>query len=294
MFDLNNLGIAGPPFAKWKPVDLLDFMKELGISRLDCSYRHIDAVGAKVLRELLDERDLQAIVVSVSPYLGRVGAPEGGSAIQEMLLRAVEDAKTLGAGCVQFHTAVPEEDDVDAVCRRIAAELSPVLDAAASAGVKLVLENNFDSRLEDQLGRNPAREPETIAALVAATGAEHFRVTFDACNFYVAGIEPFPYAFRVLQPYIENIHIKDATRYSAALYPAKDGDRWHVVKDSIAGSWLAVPVGSGALSWTSMLGELSMSDFAGTLIFEPTATEEALSQWCLDSLAWLRGQAALS
>lgn len=293
MFDIKTLGIAGPAFAAWDPVELLDLMKTLGLSKLDCSYKHIDALGPAKLRALLDEHGMEAIVVSVSPYLGRVGgAPITGTSIQEVLIRAVGDAVTLGAGCVQFHTAVPEEGDTEATNRRIAYELSPVLEASANAGIKLVLENNFDSRLEDKLGRNPARNPETIAALVASTGAEHFRVTFDACNFYVSGVEPFPYAFRVLEPYIENIHIKDATRYSAELYPT-DSDTQRIIEDSITGSWLAVPVGAGALPWVSVLRHLQGSDFSGQLIFEPTAAPKMLGQWCFDSLAYLNQQSSL-
>lgn len=285
--DRHEFGIAGPAFGHWTFDDLLDLMDELGFYKLDCSYKHISILGAERMRRLLDERGMKALVVSVSPYLGRIGEADGEHRGTQALLTAITDAQALGADVVQFHTATPSNDNVAATHELIMEDLVGPIEAAKAAGLTLVLENNFDNHGEDAHERNPARRPESISALLECAGHDALGITFDACNFYLSGTEAFPHGWRLLQDSVVTVHMKDATRYDERLYGPRESLAG-IYEDSVTGTYLPVPVGLGALPWSQLMAAIRETRPGANLLFEATTSDGDQRRWLKQSLAFLR------
>jgi sugar phosphate isomerase/epimerase len=51
-----------------------------------------------------------------------------------------------------------------------------------------------------------------------------FKTTFDPANFIQCEVEPYPYAYELLKPYIEYVHIKDAEMNTGNCLPSGYGD----------------------------------------------------------------------
>ena len=113
----------------------------------------------------------------------------------------------------------------DEIVERYKRRMEPCHDLAAEQGTTMLLENHFDLRNEDPERTDVVREPELTARFLDALDAPHVRVNFDAGNVYAAGIEPWPYGYRILRDYIAYAHLKGMARYSEKLYGARGSVR---------------------------------------------------------------------
>ncbi len=185
-------------------------------------------------------------------------------ASQQALLRdGIELAHRLGAPIANTyfgHGAVWNDDFAIATYIR---HVQPCLELAVKNGVTICLENEFDVLRDDPQASDITRRPECIRELVERIGSPHFRLTFDACNFYFAGVEPYPLAYEVLRDYIAYVHLKDGTRYTAAYGP--DALRF----TDLSGEYVCTPVGQGAINHQALLARLKADGYDGFVALEP-------------------------
>lgn len=282
-----QLAITGNSFRGQPLPWLFEMMTDvLGIHVLDCNYSNIDSVGITQFARLLDKYGITPAVISVSPALGRIGSVSGREQARASLLRAIHDAQVVGAPAIQFHTDVPDATTpADRQCG-ILEDLKPVLDEAAEAGVCVLLENNFDSRSEDPRGVNPARSPFTLAGLFEAASSGNFGFTFDPCNFYLAGVDPYPTAYAIMRPYIHGVHLKNCEPLQKGVY--QDKEPKVTLTDSQTGPHVPTPLKQGSVPWAAILQALENSSYEGYLILEPLAPDGDLVTWCREACSYLR------
>ena len=258
-------------------LNCVDFIGE----GLDAAYRMAAESGIEWL-ELFHERhyteaDGERVVAEVADRGLRVSAVDGLSQLyrepalaernQRLLLYQIElAAKAEAPYAVTYFGFGGERDDRRAI-GVYTERLGPCLERAEELGVTILLENEFDSAALDPEGTDVTRRPEVVRELVEQVGSERFRTNFDAANYYFAGVEPFPYAFEVLEDVIEHVHVKDGHRLTP-LGPAHDDELYLRTRDyDREYGWC--PVGEGAVNWDGLLRRLVRRGYDGFVALEP-------------------------
>jgi sugar phosphate isomerase/epimerase len=158
-------------------------------------------------------------------------------------------------------------------------EMKSCLEAAEKHGVIVLVEN-------EPRERDVTRNASGTLLLMEAIESPWLRLCFDPTNFYAAGEEPYPLAYRMLKSYIAYIHIKDAARYSPLLHGTKMEQ--HVKTHHPGGQFVYVPVGEGGVNYGSLLRQLKTDGYKGFLSLEPHTIPERLFPTYQATLATLR------
>ena len=137
--------------------------------------------------------------------------------------------------------------------------------------------------MPEAIASDITRRPERMRELVERINSPHFRLTFDACNFYFAGVEPYPYAYELLQDYIVYVHLKDGARYD----PRRYGDRVLRFTDH-SGEYVCLPLGQGAINYQGLLTRLKADGYTGFLTLEPHVEPERVAETYQQMLAYLK------
>jgi sugar phosphate isomerase/epimerase len=155
--------------------------------------------------------------------------------------------------------------------------LEPCLKRATQLGVTIVLENEFNAFGVDPAKSDITRRPRSLLKLVETAASPHFRLNFDACNFYCAGVEPYPYAYEMLKGYIAYVHVKDGSVYDPDSH--QSATLWRRYRD-YEQEYIMRPMGEGAVNWAALLARLSAEGYSGFLTLEPhSAKSEMGSAW---------------
>ena len=211
-------------------------------------YEHRDVARA---RQLLADNGMTAACVTLGfRVIGRCAA-EGPAFGTEALKGAVDAAAHLGARVVNCYLAgLPVATFVEA--------MRPAADYAGRHGVTIVLENEAHDDSGTAAG---------VRSILEAVGSPHFGTLFDACNYYQAGEEAFPYAYEVLKPHVRYAHVKGGCRYRPDLIPrAHRGGTLRGVPDAHIGY---VPIADGAVNVDGLLQRLAHDNYRGFVTLEP-------------------------
>ncbi len=182
---------------------------------------------------------------------------------QKAIFLAMDIASTYGANFVTTYLGANPNRDFLTTLKLYVQNVRECIVEAEARGITLLLENMFDHKDEDIRGEKPTRYAEGTRALVDMMGSDHFGITFDPVNFYICGVEPYPYAYEFLQPFIKNVHVKDTKKYNEFLYGSRDGKP--IWRDSVSGEFISVPAGKGAINWFGIMQGLRRDGFSGYL-----------------------------
>lgn len=150
--------------------------------------------------------------------------------------------------------------------------LEPCLDLAAEKGITLLLENHFDLRNEDPQKRDPVREPDLTALFIEALNIPQVGINYDPGNLYCAGIEPWPYAYRILKDFMVYAHLKGMGCFSEGIYGSiKDHE---TLSDSHTGTYIPVAIGDGGINYWGLLQEMERDGAVEFAAFEDHARPE--------------------
>ncbi|MEM7346881.1 MAG: sugar phosphate isomerase/epimerase family protein, partial [Chloroflexota bacterium] len=202
------------------------------------------------------------------------------------IIEGIKLAETLGAPNVNTYMGGNPERDMMTTIQLYQRTMEPCFEAAAARNITVLLENHFDNRNEDPTGEDVARRPETLQYLFEVIDAPNFKLTYDPCNFYIAGEEAYPAAYQHLQPHIGYVHVKDATRYSELLHGA--ADQYKLLPDSINGRYLPVSLAEGAVNFEGILHKLSQDGYQGYLTVEPHTEVARVERVGFENVEYLR------
>lgn len=217
------------------------------LAKLGIGYFEPRGIDGKNIADISDD-ECDALAEKMKKYgikASSIGSPIGKIGIEEdfephlaKLLRVIDIAKRLGTKYIRvFSFYIPNgraaEDFRGEVMRRMTA----MCDAAEKNGIVLLHENE-----KGIYGDNAGR----CADILRTVGSPSLRAVFDPANFVQCGQPTYPEAFDMLAPYIEYMHIKDATA---------DGS--------------VVPAGGGIGKVGEILAALGERDYSGFLSLEP-------------------------
>jgi sugar phosphate isomerase/epimerase len=261
---------------------LLDDAQRFGAQGIELWHPGNTAVeGLDQSLKLIEQSGLEVAAVG---NMIQLAAPGYDDSRQAALTELVDIAERLEAPFVNTYFGFAETKDDQKIIELYAERLSPCLERAAQAGVIIVIENECDIADEDPAESDVTRTPEGVRALVQHVNSPNFRVTFDAVNFYLAEVEPFPYAYNILADIIAYVHMKDGARYRAEDY-ADDARLWHEHDDRW---YVALPLGEGAVNQEGLLRRLRQDGYEGFLTLEPHVPEAHHDETCANAFRYLR------
>ncbi len=220
----------------------LKVMNELEISHIEV--RGIDGVNVSKytpdqMKEIKKKFDAANIKVS------SIGSPIGKIKITDPMddhinefKNIIEIAKIMDTKYIRlFSFFMPKEEDPTIYRDEVLKRMQMFVDTAKGSGLILLHENE-----KGIYGDNAARCLDVLESI----GSENLKAVFDPANFIQCGQETYPEAYNMLKPYIEYMHIKDAS---------KDGN--------------VVPAGTGEGKVKEILADLKATGYEGFLSLEP-------------------------
>lgn len=191
------------------------------------------------------------------------------SLVKHHVSSAIAAARELNSPFVNVYSGYRTDDSVFDNMFRFKRLMAPLLGEAQESGVGILLENYYDpaSYADDARGQHFMRTPDATLMLMDFIGHPALGVIWDPCNHYLAGVEPWPFAYSILRPVIRYVHAKSATRYVRGLHG--DSPPGAMAIDTITGSYFHVPIDQGAVNWWGILRQLRADSFGGTVLLEP-------------------------
>lgn len=261
-----RLALSGTDLEPDEPLaELIEGAWELAVRHVELWYpRNTDAAGVEATLDQLDRSGLQVACVSTGSELYR---NQGADADVDLLLAGIRLAGRCGAPFANTYFGYASRMDDELAIATYRRNLAPCLEEAEQLGVTIVLENEFNAFGVDPAGSDVTRRPCSLRRLFEEVDHPRFRLNFDASNFYCAGVEAFPYAFRQLAPFIAYAHVKDCCRF---LSDSGEAAPWKIYADS-EDRYLTQPLGEGAVNWRGLFAALRTAGYTGFLTLEPHA-----------------------
>ena len=288
--ETSQIAFSSTEFAEGELPLFLDTAEQFGVRNLELWFpKHVNPPNATDVKDELDRRGMRCVCVSTWSQLNT------DSETIKRVLTGIELAEVLGAGLTNtYFGANPSRSREEAV-DAYAVAIAPAVERARGAGVAITLENEFDVEGKDAACSDVTRRADGSRAIWEAVDSPHFTLTFDPGNYYVAGEEAFPRAYKILWEAFAYVHIKDVTRLAHGVgstvgcgprYEQISGVRQRVVTDP-TGEYVFVPVGDGAINWAGLLEALKANEYRGFLTLEPHTTRELLNECYRRSLGFL-------
>lgn len=267
-----QLAISGTEFEPEDSVDaLLQSAIELQISFIELWHpRNTAKDGLEATVNKISHSGVQVACISTGSELYRDG---GSSGDQRLLIEGIRLAELLGARYANTYFGHYRVFDDQRAISTYIHYLNPCLQEARNRNVTIVLENEFDAFGWDPARSDITRRPASLRQLFESVDDPHFRMNFDPCNFYCAGVEAYPYAYRLLSPFIAYCHVKDGGRCDPDIDAIDPRHGWRRFND-YENQFVTAPLGQGAISWASIIATLRADGYRGFLTLEPHAEPE--------------------
>ena len=241
---------------------MLTLFAELGADAVEPAPWNIASVGVEEFGRLADEHRLTVSCVATGIDY-RFGS-EPVQDVRRALRRSIDEAAALRCPLVTTYVGGDADAAYDATIAEIREGIAPCAQYASSLGIRILVENVFDTRGDDPTGRKLSRTVEGCRQLMEQLADLEVGMTLDPCNFLVANEDPWD-AFEQLSGFVGNIHIKDAA-------PASDGSEtldgrvvWH---DTVGGAFVGLPSGEGHSRLDLIIRAAIAGGFDGPLTIE--------------------------
>jgi len=235
--------------------------KKVGFSTIETGT--CPEIGEKEFNDycsLIREYGLKAPVVHDWYHFFSPTAPDEIREVTARFLQNLERARAMGADKLIWYTGSNPDCSGEEAVKWLLDRLQPVLARAASLGVIILLESEF---CED--GRDPSSSVTFIESLLNKADNPFLRINFDPANTYVAGEEPFPFAYGRLKKWIRHVHLKDVFLYHPESYP--EGAPGHLQKGKDRAG-ICCPLGAGAVNTWGLLQALKKDGYKDYLSLE--------------------------
>lgn len=262
----DRIAVSGYDYQHLEFTQFLDMLRQWEIKYIELWPGNVTGWPVERIKEVLASRDISVICVNVGVAFFPNKTGEATRA-QAGIIESIKLAEKLGAPYVNTYMGGNPQRNMMTTIKLYRSTIQPCLELASERNITVLLENHFDNRSEDPQGQDIARRPETLRYLFEVIDSPCFKLTYDPCNFYIAGEEPYPHAYQLLRDYIGYVHIKDATQYSELLHGPYS--QYKLLSDSIRGRFLPLDMGRGAVNFAGIFNSLLEDRYQGYLTVEP-------------------------
>ena len=289
-----NLAVSGQALAHTKSLEeILIILNRLGIESIELWPANIPLENAPIKGQgaryegrsiaeagkLLKAHGVSLACVSVSGAFDKEMV-EDPDMYCSSLCYAIEVAGELGSTIVN-HYCYHLAKDADADMSGLLKIWEPATKKAEDSKVTLVLENE---------AHDATRTPGGMLKILKSVDSEYFRTNYDACNYYHASQEGFPYAYDVLKDYIAYVHIKNACIYNPDAGHDEES-KGAVFTGEHAPNDIYYPVISeGAVNIDAIMLRLKSDGYEGYCTFEPHTTPVNVERYWEADLTYLRSR----
>jgi len=214
--------------------------------------QHLNDEEVSRIRRTLDTAGLRVCAIASPVFKCELDDDPAHRDHLEYLQSCIRVAKALDTSIIRLFTFW-KRGPSQPVWEKIKKKFRPALPIAEDGGVILGLENEASTYVAT--AAEAKRFIEEMASPVV-------KVVWDPCNEVYAeeGITPYPDAYRLVEPWMVHLHVKDAKR---------DGD---------AKEATIMPVGEGVVDWKGQFGELLAKKYDGYACLETHWRPQALSE----------------
>lgn len=244
--------------------------------------KNFEVEGIECSLSLLSEAGIRISCISTGSELYRSG---GSLNDQKLLMQAIQLASKAQAPFANTYFGYSLIQDDKKAISEYQKYLKPCLLLAEKLGVTIVLENEFDLFGVDLSQSDITRRPFSLLQMMEQVDSPNFKLTFDACNYYYTGLEPFPLAYEILNPYIAYIQVKDGKCYSPEVHA--QNSLWKTYKD-FDREYIMQPLGQGAINWFGLIYRLKANGYTGFLSFEPHSKRKFIEKSWTQSINYVR------
>lgn len=201
-----------------------NFNKQLAaVKDFGINYIEIRGVDGKNISDLTHEEilevkaalDREKVKVSaIGSPIGKIGITDPFEPHFEKFKDIIETAKILDTKYIRiFSFYIPDGEKPENYRDEVMHRMKAFADEAEKQGVILLHENE-----KGIYGDRGVR----CLDIFKTVSSPNLRATFDPANFLQSGDVPYPFAYAMLEPYIEYMHIKDAL-FSGEVVPGGEG-----------------------------------------------------------------------
>ncbi len=238
-----------------------------GTPEEDERFEKRDVAGAA---RLLKQRGFECACVTLGFWAAPLCfAAGGGARYTEALMGAVAAAEALGAKLVNtYNVGIPLSIWAEAA--------KPAADHAASKDIVITLENE---------AHDESALPENVAAVCERIGSPGLATQYDPCNYYHAGLEPFPHAYEVIKKHIRYVHLKGGCRFNPDIPGIHKGS---TMRESTRDFIGYLPLPEAAFNVEAIVHALKRDGYQGWLTLEPHVASENVLGFYQKEIPYLR------
>jgi len=190
---------------------------------------------------------------------------------------AVDVAEALGSRLVNsycYHWALGHDADIGPFVEMLRTASA----YAADRGRTLVLENE---------AHDASGTVEGMLRILEGVGSEALKTNFDPTNYYQAGEEPFPYAYRRLKEHIGYVHTKNGCLHDPSVHD--EVGRGGTMPRSGEGQYIHYcPLPEGAVNIEGLLTQLRKDQYEGFCTLEPHVPPQYVEDFYRVEVSYLR------
>jgi len=189
----------------------IKYFEPRGINGTNVSDLTLDE--AKALKEKMDKYGIE--VSSIGSPIGKIKITDDFEEHKEKLIHTIEIAKILGSKYIRMFSFFIPDGEYDKYKDEVLRRMKEMANIAEDMDIMLLHEN------EKGIYGDVADRCKEIFDYV---NSPNLRGVFDMANFVQCGETTYPYAFNLLRPHIEYMHIKDALYSDGSVVPPGYGD----------------------------------------------------------------------
>lgn len=216
------------------------------------SVQHLDDEDLARIRSTLHPAGLAVCAIASPVFKCELDDDAAHEEHLDYLRNCIRVAKALETSIVRIFTFW-KHGPSEPVWDKIKAKFAPALPIAEEAGITLGLENEASTYVAT------AAEAKRFVEEMASPA---LKITWDPCNEVYAdeGITPYPDAYRLVEPWVVHVHVKDAKR------------------DRGAKEATIMPIGEGIVDWKGQFRELLSKGYDGYVSLETHWRPQALTE----------------
>ncbi len=261
-----RVGMLTAPLRNLQLEAVLDMAKHCHVAALEIvtepGHPHLDpmTLGPKQvesIKQMLGEHGLE--ISSLSSF-ANITAPGKSGAVQQVIIKTVDAAARLGVPtvCMNLGTPVQGMSKVDTIKNVIPGLFRPIIDHAKDQGIKVAIENWFETCLQGL---------DTFDCLMETIPDANFGLNYDPSHLVFQQCD-YTVPITKFGKRIFHTHAKDCLvdEHQRAYYGVLGG-KWYVGAEG-GGWWRYVIPGFGDINWGTYIGHLREAGYKGVLSIE--------------------------